>query len=157
MFCPQCRYSSVFNIQEYCTSCGTKLQQKERVEAASWNSSSIGIQDTKGDVIGISVSGTGNIIGKEIKYTVDGDVLNLNLNNVTNDVLERLQRIVTVQISPLTESMISYKEDHVIKAKMVEANNTQQEISSILEDLDKIEKKEEVQIQVIENRINHSL
>ena len=49
------------------------VQKKEEINEIS-------ITDTKGDVIGTGVRGTGYFIGKEISYTVNGNIINLNIS-----------------------------------------------------------------------------
>ena len=59
--------------------------------------SSIGVTNTKGDVFGAGFTGSGNITGKEVDYTVNGTVINLHITgNVSKEVLDNLQKIMAV-------------------------------------------------------------
>lgn len=55
----------------------------------------IEIKNTRGDVIGAGISGTGNIVGKEIHYTVKGNVF--NIDNPSNETLLELQKVLGQQ------------------------------------------------------------
>jgi tetratricopeptide (TPR) repeat protein len=56
--------------------------------------SPVGIEDVSGDVIGTSVSGIGNFVGKDIHYTVRGNIF--NINNPSIDSIEELKKILTL-------------------------------------------------------------
>jgi hypothetical protein len=67
-FCHNCGYRLPLVDERFCPNCGTDFQQNV-VEAESGKdgkNSSIGIHETKGDVFGAGLSGSGNIIGKEV-------------------------------------------------------------------------------------------
>jgi tetratricopeptide (TPR) repeat protein len=53
---------------------------------------SIKIADVNGDLIGAGVSGKGNFVGREIKYTVKNNVF--NINNPSTDSLSELRKIL---------------------------------------------------------------
>jgi tetratricopeptide (TPR) repeat protein len=64
----------------------------------------INIKNVRGDVIGAGVSGTGNFVGKEIHYTVKGNVFNID-----NPSVEALQEFKKVLLGPA--AIQSYKDD----------------------------------------------
>ncbi len=55
----------------------------------------IDLNSINGDSIGTDVSGVGNLIGKDIHYTVKGNVF--NINSPSNDFIEALKKILLVQ------------------------------------------------------------
>lgn len=54
----------------------------------SMENHSIKIADVNGDLIGAGVSGIGNFVGREIRYTVKNNVF--NINNPSTDSLSEL-------------------------------------------------------------------
>jgi uncharacterized protein YacL (UPF0231 family) len=134
-------------IEKYCPFCGTNLlQQKEGEPLVGRDTHSIGITDTKGDAFGAGVSGTGHIIGKEVGYTVRGNIIHLNIGgNISREVMDNLQKIITVttQIDQtvLTKDITSTTKEEATKNKTEETNSAQRQIKNILEEVDKIEKE----------------
>ncbi len=55
---------------------------------------SIHVKDIHGDAIGFGISGSGNFVGKEIHYTVNGNVF--NINNPNAESLIELKKILEV-------------------------------------------------------------
>ena len=58
----------------------------------SMENHSIKIADVNGDLIGAGVSGIGNFVGREIRYTVKNNVF--NINNPSTDSLSELRKIL---------------------------------------------------------------
>src|SRR6188472_2767622 len=56
--------------------------------------SPVGIDNINGDAIGIGVSGIGNFVGKDIHYTVRGNVF--NINSPSEDSIQELKKILVV-------------------------------------------------------------
>ena len=56
------------------------------------SNSPVGIEGINGDVIGTSVSGIGNFVGKDIHYTVRGNIF--QINNPSIDSIEELKKIL---------------------------------------------------------------
>jgi hypothetical protein len=67
-FCPECGYRLASGTEKYRPECGIKLQAGS--SGKDDNASSTGITNTKGDVFGAGFTGSGNITGKEIGYTL---------------------------------------------------------------------------------------
>ena len=67
-FCPECGYGLASGTEKYRPDCGIKLQAGSSEKDD--NASSTGITNTKGDVFGAGFTGSGNITGKEIGYTL---------------------------------------------------------------------------------------
>jgi tetratricopeptide (TPR) repeat protein len=58
----------------------------------------IDISNIEGDVIGTDTSGTGNIVGKDVHYTVTGNVF--NINSPSSEYIQELRRILVVPNDP---------------------------------------------------------
>ncbi|MGE5634650.1 MAG: tetratricopeptide repeat protein, partial [Deltaproteobacteria bacterium] len=138
-YCHSCGCKLSSDTEKFCPECGQILIQKEE------EVNGIGITDTKGDVIGVGIKGTGHFIGKEIDYTVKGNVIQLNISgsNISKEVIDSLQKIMNtptqIDQKSLTQN-IEYDKDN--KNKLDEINNTQKQITSILQEVDNIGKKE---------------
>src|ERR671933_206031 len=79
-YCPNCAYK-LAGTERFCPECSYKLVSSEE--------RAINIGNTSGDVLGTGLTGTGNIIGKEVRYIVQGNVLNLQISgNVSRKVLD---------------------------------------------------------------------
>jgi tetratricopeptide (TPR) repeat protein len=150
-FCHQCGKPLTLGVEKYCPFCGTNLpQQKQGEPLAERDTQSIGITDTKGDVFGAGVSGSGNIIGKEVGYTVQGNIINLHIDSVSNEVIEGLRNILTIptQIEQIS-TIKNERNTKEIENKSYKTMVAKQQISQVLEDVKKVEEKEGTQIQEI--------
>ena len=145
-FCYHCGVKLSAGKEIFCPECGTKLEQTEIEDKKT--GPSIDIKDTKGDVIGVGSSGSGNISGKVVDYTVNGNVINLNVNNMSSEVVKNLKEILSVQTQlPAADSTKEdYKKD---VTKFEELKDTQQKITNVLDEVKQIEKKEGTQIRKI--------
>lgn len=65
-FCPDCGYQLTTGNERFCPRCGESLNIGGATTEANRRNPSISIEHTGGDVIGVDVPGSGNIIGKEI-------------------------------------------------------------------------------------------
>ena len=135
-YCPSCGRKLSLGNERFCPNCGQNITQ-EKEEA-----NGIGIIDTKGDVIGVGVKGTGNIIGKDIDYTVQGNVIHLNISggNLSNEFVDSLQKIINTPTQIDQKSLT--KETEYDTDKLDETNNIQKQIRNILQEVENIEKKE---------------
>jgi len=66
-FCPECGTPFTTGTEKFCPSCGYDLNKGIKGTSGEKDNQSINIQNTRGDVLGVGVSGSGNIIGKQIK------------------------------------------------------------------------------------------
>jgi tetratricopeptide (TPR) repeat protein len=152
-YCHNCGYKLTLGTEKFCPDCGQNF-----IQHRSNYDKKVSITDTGGDIIGTDVSGTGHIIGKEIGYTVQGNVINLQIGGgVSNEVLQSLQKLMTIPNQ--VESTISLGgreyDDKDLKEKQEAVVETKQQISQILEDINKISKKEGKEIQEIKARDLH--
>ena len=114
------------------------------------DSESISVADTKGDVFGVGSSGSGNIFGKEVGYTVQGNVFNIQVTSAlsSKEVKEDLREIISFQ-TQLPSTVTSKDQNKKDVPAIVENKETQQKISNVLDDVKKIGEKEGTQIQEI--------
>ena len=121
-YCSKCGYRLRGGTEKYCPECGIDLHQQQKVTAERLGGrdednrySSIGIHETKGDVIGTDFNGIGNIVGKEIfSYKILGNVFVIN----TKEGMEALSNILATktQIEDVTPA---YKEGVYDNKKML--------------------------------------
>ena len=146
-YCHNCGYKLTLGTEKFCPDCGQDLTQQR-----SGYDKKVSIHDTTGDIIGTDVTGSGNFIGKEIGYTVQGNVINLHISGgVSNEVLQTLQKMTTVPTqldSPISGGGREYSNKE-IKEKQEAVVETKQQINQVLEEVNKIAKKEGKEIQEI--------
>jgi hypothetical protein len=69
-FCSECGQQLAASTEKFCPNCGLDLMKggvkKDLLENNNRQNQSIKIDNTKGDVMGVGFSGSGNIIGKNI-------------------------------------------------------------------------------------------
>ncbi len=142
-FCYNCGQQLPFGKEKFCPKCGENLERTMADRKDEDNR--LEISDTKGDVLGTGTSGTGNITGKEVAYTVQGNLLNFNISGgISKEFMEQFKNMVSA--STQLESKIS-TEDNKVKAE--EASTAKQQITTVLNEVKRIEKKEGTQIQEI--------
>ena len=140
-FCHQCRYNLQLGIEKFCPSCGFNLKSSQ----ISGNAKSIGITNTKGDVIGTDFKGSGIIAGKEIDYRVQGNVINLNINAgiLSQEVIDNLQKVISlsaqIELPLFDKNIIQSGKD--LRIKENESNKTQQQIKNVLDEVNKVEEE----------------
>ena len=94
----------------------------------------------------MSVSKSGHIIGKNIDYAVYGPVIHFNLTgNSSKEVIDSLQKIINTPLQidqkSLTTKNTAYDRKY-IQNKLDEINSTLKQITTIVQEVDNIEKKE---------------
>jgi tetratricopeptide (TPR) repeat protein len=145
MFCHQCGKPLTLGIEKYCPFCGTNLlQQREGQPLPVRDTHSIGIH-TKGDVFGIGTSGSGNIIAQEAN--IQGGVI--NLINPSKEAVEVLVGIKRAKTQLDITSKEDIEDEHKVIEKTQEVMAEKQQVSQVLEEIDKIGKERGVQIQEI--------
>src|SRR5918996_3954107 len=99
-FCHNCGYHLTLGTEKFCPECGINLKSDVAInneDSGSTGSNSLttssSINGTSGDVIGSAISGTGNIIGKEVAYSVSGNVINLHIESISAETLQELKSI----------------------------------------------------------------
>jgi tetratricopeptide (TPR) repeat protein len=148
-FCFTCGHELTLGREKFCPNCGENFESSSGIEKVNDGRDSIYVDDIDGDVIGIGVKGTGNFIGKEIRYTVRGNVINLHVNEISTQVMDTLKKTMLseTQLPMITDSKDENKKDGV---NLTHITQTQETITNVLNDVKKIEKKEGMEIQKIE-------
>jgi len=138
-FCSRCGYHLTLGTEKFCPECGYKLELGEKeVTAKSFN-----ISNTSGDVLGTGLSGSANLTGKDVGYTLKQNMMNIRVNTLSNDVMESLQKMTTIptQVVPESSAQITNQQDKKYIDKQIENfSETQKQIQSLLEEVDNIEK-----------------
>ena len=86
-FCFTCGQDLPLGREKFCPNCGEKLDSPEPSKKSKGGGNSIAIHGNKGEIIGTDISGKGNFIGKEIAYTVKGNIINFHVSNLSTDVV----------------------------------------------------------------------
>jgi tetratricopeptide (TPR) repeat protein len=73
----------------------------------------INFKHIKGDAIGTGISGTGNLVGKKIHYTVNGNVI--NINNPSDESLEQIKKILVVPNETSIEKDTNIKDANTLQ------------------------------------------
>lgn len=120
--------------------------------AASGTDTSTEINGVSGDVIGPNTSGMGNIMGKDIAYSVAGNVINIHVNNDSAEILRILNAIIS-QPTQLETSLLTNQIDNINtelnNVKANEAKGTKEAAGQLLKDIDEIGKERGVRIDQI--------
>jgi tetratricopeptide (TPR) repeat protein len=154
-FCYHCGNRLPLGAEKYCPECGEGLT----LESMDGSSSSMGtmisgsathIAETSGDVIGSTTSGMGNIIGKEVAYSVSGSVINLQVNSISAEILQELKDILSRSMQVETKGDFDQRLHNInpkLDAKANEAKVTKEVTQQVLKDIDKIGKEKGVHIE----------
>jgi tetratricopeptide (TPR) repeat protein len=141
-FCHNCGVKLALGIEKFCPNCGIKLQGKAS------GAGSTSIDNTQGGVFGAGITGSGNITGREIGYTVQGNVIYLQISgSLSMEVLDSLQKMMAVPIR--VEETHNVSDAGAVKTKAIESGSAHQQIKNILSEVNSIEKNTGTQIQAI--------
>ena len=91
-YCPECGHRLDRGTEKFCPECGEELGQAATSGRYDSKKSSIGITDTKGDVLGVGVGGTGNIIAKEVSSIQGNTIYLINPSKEAVEVLVGIKR-----------------------------------------------------------------
>jgi hypothetical protein len=80
-FCPECGHQFTSGSEKFCPNCGYDINKEDGL---SRDRNSANIENTGGDVFGVGVSGSGNVIGKNI-------VIGSGTINVSEQLLTEVQ------------------------------------------------------------------
>ena len=143
----------------YCPECGEGLTLESPNGSASGSTgtkiygTATHIAETSGDVIGSTVSGTGNIIGKEVEYIVSGSVINLQVNSISAETLQELNDIISRPMQLETRDFqlgqIHNINTEFTEAKANEVRVAKEETNQILKDIDQISREDGIRIEQI--------
>ena len=154
-FCYHCGNPLSLGTEKYCPECGGSLIPASTSDGNSSTGTKIygtstNISETSGDVIGSAISGTGNIIGKEVAYTVSGNVIHLHVENIS---ARELKNIISRPVQLESKSDVGRQQQHYINtelnAKANEAKVTREMTEQVLKDIDQIGAEKGVHIEQI--------
>jgi hypothetical protein len=126
-FCSNCGSTLSLGTEKFCPSCGQDLSKGGRREEE--NRTGINITGTHGDVIGTGVSGTGNIIGKNI-------VVGSGTISVSEQQLARLPDKYAQSLKTFSDTINEQlKGQQVQEDKVKEVNETLNDFAKEAEDI----------------------
>jgi len=148
-FCPECGYKFTSGAEKFCPDCGYDVSKRVATPSEGKNKNSINISNTRGDVFGVDVSGSGNVIGKDI--TVNQTTYN-KLEPEFRNSLEDFLALINKDTEELAdEQRKSLKESIDALAKSADGLKSGQVLES-QEDKDEIKSK---QITLAEKIVNY--
>ena len=162
-YCHRCGHHLTLGYEIYCPKCGTLLQSSTvsdiDKEIDNSNSGSISKRDETrignvgGNVSGVGVSGTGNMFGGKVEYSVHGNIINLHVESVSAETLQQLENIMSIPIQLETKSFHD-KQTYEINteltdAKVDETKATKEETNQVLRDIDQIGRDKGVHIEQV--------
>jgi tetratricopeptide (TPR) repeat protein len=149
-YCPECGHNLDRGTEKYCPECGEHLGQNVMSSAAGYERhSQIDIADTGGDVFGTGMKGNENVVGKELGgYTREGNIINIHVNSLSYEILEKIIKQPTnVDKSSYDKDSIQDNRYNINKTQEAAALN--QQTGQVLEELNRIEKKDGKEVQGI--------
>ena len=119
-FCPECGHQFTSGSEKFCPNCGYDINKGG---GASRDRNSVNIENTGGDVFGVGVSGSGNIIGK-----------NIVIGDGTITVSE--QRLTEIQNNEYAQSLKAFSEtiNEQLKGRAI----SEEEVKSINKSIDEL-------------------
>jgi len=139
-YCPECGSQFATGSEKFCPNCGYNVNKGVAIPSEESNKNSIHIEGTRGDVFGVGVSGSGNIVGKDI--TVNQTTYN-NLELEFRDSLQDFLGLINKHSEQLSEEQSkSLKESIDALAKSAEGLKAGQVV-------EQQEKKDEIKSQQI--------
>jgi hypothetical protein len=124
-FCPECGYHFTAETEKFCPSCGYDVSKG--VVAAARDRNSVNIENTKGDVFGVGVSGSGHTIGKNI-------VVGSGTINVSKTELEKIPNEYAQALKKFSENI-----NQQLKGKKI----PEEEVKSITNNMNELAKEVE--------------
>ena len=126
-FCPECGYRFTAETEKICPSCGYDVNKG--IEGAAKDRNSINIENTRGDVFGVGVSGSGHTIGK---YVVVGS----GTINVSNTELQKIPNEYAQALKEFSENINQQLRGKQIPEEEVKSiNNNMNELAKEVEDI----------------------
>jgi hypothetical protein len=126
VFCSNCGSQLSLGTEKFCPNCGQDLSKGRREEE---NRGVINISRTRGDVMGVGVSGSGNIIGKNI-------VVGSGTISVNEQQLQKLSDQYAQSLKTFSNSLNEQlKGQQVPEDKVKEVNDTLNDFAKEAEDV----------------------
>jgi hypothetical protein len=125
-FCPECGYHFTAETEKSCPSCGYDVNKGA---AAARDRNSVNIENTGGDVYGVGVSGSGNIIGKNV-------VIGSGTINVSETELQKIPNEYAQALKSFSENINQQLKGKQIPEEEVKSiNNNMNELAKEVEDI----------------------
>jgi tetratricopeptide (TPR) repeat protein len=144
----KCHSKLPSGVERYCPQCGTRLQEKKDL-ASEDKPNVVTMSDTVGD-IGTGITGNSSILGKDLSYSIEGNVVTIRLSKLSPDILEEMERILTM---PIQIDTTQNKSKDVGDAKNANTARSielvKQQISKFLNQLKEIDAEKGTQIRQI--------
>jgi tetratricopeptide (TPR) repeat protein len=100
-----------------------------------------------------TTSGMGNIIGKEVAYSVSGNVINLQVNSISAEILQELKDVLSRPVQVETKGDLGQQPHNINTefndAKANEARVTKDTAEQVIKDIDQISREKGVHIEQI--------
>jgi len=126
-FCPECGFQSTTGSEKFCPSCGYDINKGE--SRVDHDRSSVKIENTGGDVYGVAVSGSGNIIGKNV-------VIGSGTINVSENQLQKIPNEYANALKELSENINQQLKGRQVPEEEVKAiNSNMNELAKEVEDV----------------------
>jgi uncharacterized Zn ribbon protein len=93
-FCSNCDQQLTIGTEKFCPNCGQDLKKEGGAEATTTNLNprdSINIQGAGGDVFGVGVRGSGNVIGKNV--VVGSGTINVSQQELSKYLYQNMQML----------------------------------------------------------------
>lgn len=136
-YCPDCDSQLAIENAKFCSNCGNDLKKNKINDDDDNQTKSIKIENSKGDIIGVGVSGSGHTIGKNI-------VIGSGSINVNENQLQKIPDEYADALKKFTESLNQqFKDQQIPKEQVQEINNTLQDFAKEVEDVKPEEKEKE--------------
>jgi uncharacterized membrane protein YvbJ len=126
-FCPECGYHFTAETEKFCPNCGYDVEKG--VTTAARERNSVNIENTKGDVIGVGVSGSGHIIGKNI-------VVGSGTINVSETELQKIPNEYAQALKEFSETINQQlKGKQILEEEVKSINNNMDQLAKEVEDV----------------------
>lgn len=137
-YCSECGSQLAIENAKFCPACGYDLLNKNKINNDYDNQTkSTRIENTKGDIIGVNVSGSGHTIGKNI-------VIGSGTINVNENQLQKIPNEYADALKKFTESLNQqFKDQQVSKEQVQEINSTLEDLAKEVEDVKQGEEEKE--------------
>jgi zinc-ribbon domain len=136
-FCSNCGQQLTVGTEKFCPNCGQDLKKGEAVTANDNSGDSVNIHDTKGDVFGVGVRGSGNIIGKNI--VVGSGTINVSQQELSKIPIHEYANA----LKEFSESVTQYlKGKQIPEDKVNEINVGINELAKEVQDINPGEEKQ---------------
>ncbi len=125
-FCYNCGQQLDDGLEKYCPNCGKDLTGK----VSTYGKDSINIHNTTGDVFGLGITGSGNIVGKNI--VVEPETINASKQELDKIPISKYATSLKEFSDSLNQQ---FKGKQIPEEKIKEINNSLNELAKELQDV----------------------